>query len=202
MFTADETFGQFSIPFYDGGTHKKTGRKYKGTIWETVTNKLLALQVDPVIYIHKAFVRYPPFKFPQPGQLIEPNMVQVWLDYAANGYSRCVSSCNSQNRSTLAEVLPYQRELGWPIADAIRYVIRDNNCKVSGLFKYLLAVEHGLGEEFENLFSPAAMQYMLDAVNYDAVIGARISAGMREEAARLRKVFCQFEKNEFVPKGL
>lgn len=197
MFTADDSFGMYPMPFYDGGKHVKTGKNYKGTIWTTVTNKLLALQVDPVAYIHRSFTRYPPFKFPQPGNLVDSDMVQIWLDHATYGYGRCVSSYNSQQRILLSEVLPYQRELNWTMLDAIRYAVRDSNCKVSVLFKYLLALEYGLSEEFEDLFSPAAMQYMLDYVNYEAVLGARVPASMREEAARLRLVFCNYNSHTF-----
>mgnify|MGYP000497010023 FL=1 len=75
------------------------------------------------------------------------------------------------------------RPLNWSLLDAVRYVLLDPESRLSGLFRYSMAVQHHLDDVAEQYYAAAMLEYGTNRQLYDEVWAEAISQELKQAAS-------------------
>ena len=124
---------------------------------------------------------------PQPKQLCGPTALKRWFDHletsAANENReiRLTLGVNLERFSVeLHRTIAMGRPLGWALLDAVRYVLLDPESRLSGLFRYSMAVQHHLDDVAEQYYAAAQLEYGTNRQLYDEVWAEAISNELKQ----------------------
>lgn len=127
---------------------------------------------------------------PQPKQLCGPAALKRWFDHVEttaaneNREIKLTLGVNLERFSVeLHRTIAMGRPLGWSLLDAVRYVLLDPESRLSGLFRYSMAVQHHLTDVAEQFYAAAMLEYGTNRQLYDEVWAEAISNELKQAAS-------------------
>lgn len=127
---------------------------------------------------------------PQPKQLCGQAALKRWFDHletsAANENReiKLTLGVNLERFSVeLHRTIAMGRPLNWSLLDAVRYVLLDPESRLSGLFRYSMAVQHHLDDVAEQYYAAAMLEYGTNRQLYDEVWAEAISQELKQAAS-------------------
>jgi len=174
---------------WDGGFDKYNRNAQAYTpFWPRLTRFVLQNRLDPLSYLRQIFLVWGAHQvIPLPNQTIGP---VAWRHYCrmfslSDVAGSLQEAFKAQCATAVCAAAAFSDQPEWPDQEIRRFVLLDETLQLSALFRYCLAVEHGLRAIAQKFCQTATFQYFPHPDEYDAVWGPRIPAEFRRRAREL-----------------
>ena len=184
-FTGDAAYGTQHMDAWDGDPEGNSGRRTT-RVWPKIARKIIEQQADPFQYVRSQFYATKLARAPSPNTFYSDAAVAKYEAFRCHARKDVEQRVASDVNQIQLHALPFTVNLGWDPVRSLDYALRSPTCGASPLVRYCYAVSASL-EVAPVFLERALLQYVFQMSDYDAVLGNRIPADLRDAAEQCRR---------------